>query len=97
MNKQEFKENMLLLRKQVEMLTHDLGMRVEFSITNTMFLPKHIECSYEIRLEYKGHHTADMFNSTMSFGTDDINKVAVALISSFFADYVGALSLRVNK
>jgi hypothetical protein len=28
MNKQEFEENMLLLRRQVELLTFDLGMRV---------------------------------------------------------------------
>jgi hypothetical protein len=38
-----------------------------------------------------------MFNNTNTFGTDDINKVAIALVSSFFADYVAALSLRVNK
>ena len=97
MNKQEFKENMLLLRKQVEMLTHDLGMRSEFSTDDIRCISSRRECHYEIRLEYKGYHTADMFNSTMSFGTDDINKVAVALISSFFADYVQDLSIMVNR
>jgi hypothetical protein len=97
MNKQEFEENMLLLRRQVELLTYNLGIRAEFSTANTMFLPSHIECSYEIRLEYSGYNTTDMFNNTNTFGVDDINKVAVALVSSFFADYVGALSLRVNK
>jgi hypothetical protein len=97
MNKQEFEENMLLLRRQVELLTHDLGIRVEFSTTNTMFLPNHIACSYEIRLEYNDYNTADIFNNTNTFGVDDINKVAVALVSSFFADYVQALSMRVNR
>tara|TARA_R110000744_G_scaffold334901_1_gene440255 strand:- start:179 stop:472 length:294 start_codon:yes stop_codon:yes gene_type:complete len=97
MNKQEFGENMLLLRRQVELLTYNLGIRAEFSTVNTMYLPNHIECSYEIRLKYEDYNTTDIFNNTNTFGTDDINKVAVALVSSFFADYVGALSLRVNK
>tara|TARA_R110000764_G_scaffold83563_1_gene164200 strand:+ start:946 stop:1239 length:294 start_codon:yes stop_codon:yes gene_type:complete len=97
MNKQEFKENMLLLRKQVEMLTQDLGMRAEFSHVHIDDLPRHIDYAYDIRLNYKGYNTTDMFSDTMSFGTDDINKVAVALISSFFADYVQALSIMVNK
>jgi hypothetical protein len=97
MNKQEFEENMILLRRQVELLTYNLGIRAEFSTVNTMYLPNHIECSYEIRLEYNDYNTTDMFNNTNSFGTADINKVAIALVSSFFADYVGALSLRVNK
>jgi hypothetical protein len=97
MNKQEFKENMILLRRQVELLTFDLGMRVDFSVGDTMCIPSRRECYYEIRLEYKGYHTSDMFNNTMSFGTEDINNVAIALVSSFFADYVQALSMRVNR
>ena len=97
MTKQEFKENMILLRRQVELLTHDLGIKAEFSVVDTMCIPSRRECYYEIRLEYKGYHTSDMFNNTMTFGTEDINKVAIALVCSFFADYVGALSLRVNK
>jgi hypothetical protein len=95
--RQEFKENMILLRRQVEMLTHDLGIKAEFSTVNTMYMPMHIDCSYEIRLEYGGYNTGDMFNNTNSFGTDDINNIAVSLVSSFFRDYVQALSLRVNK
>ena len=97
MNKQEFGENMLLLRKQVEMLTYDLGIRAEFSTVNTMYLPSHIGCSYDIRLEYNGYNTTDMFINKMSFGVKDINRVAIALVSSFFADYVQNLSLMVNK
>jgi hypothetical protein len=97
MNKQEFKENMLLLRKQVELLTYNLGIQAEFSVVHTNELSRHTDCAYEIRLCYKEYNTIDRFNNPMYFGADDINKVAVALISSFFADYVGALSLRVNK
>ena len=101
MNKQEFGGNMSLLRRQVEMLTYSIGMGAEFSAVKYMVLPDHIEGSYEIRLEirleYKGYNTVDIFNNTNTFGADDINKVAVALISSFFADYVQNLSLMVNK
>ena len=97
MTKQEFKENMILLRKQVEMLTYDLGIKTDFPIVDRMFIPSHIEYCYEIRLEYKGFHTADMFNNTMNFNAVDINKLAVNLVSSFFADYVQALSLRLNR
>ena len=97
MTKEEFKENMILLRRQVEMLAYDLGMKTDFPAVDRMFIPSHIECCYEIRLEYKGFHTVDMFNNTMAFGADDINRVAINLVSSFFRDYVQALSLRVNK
>ena len=97
MTKQEFKDNMILLKKQLEMLSCDLGMEVEFSDVDRMFIPSYIECSCEISLKYKGYRTADAFNNTMTFGKYDINSVAVSLISSFFRDYVQALSLKVNK
>ena len=75
------------------MLTYDSGIRAEFSTVNTMYL----RCSYDIRLEYNGYSTTDMFINKMSFGVKDVNRVAIALVSSFFADYVQNLSLMVNK
>tara|TARA_R110000851_G_scaffold255826_1_gene408357 strand:+ start:325 stop:642 length:318 start_codon:yes stop_codon:yes gene_type:complete len=92
----EFSESMALLRKQVGMLTLELGMGAKFDVVSKGFLPKHIKYVYEIRLSYKGYTTKDVFNDTMSFGLTDINKVAVALISSFFRNYLEELSLKVN-
>ena len=98
MNKQEFKESMILLRKQVEMLAHELDMDTEFSAVSITSPHRYnITCAYNIYLRYEGYNTTDVFNNTMIFCTADINKLAVSIISSFFRDYVQALSLKVNK
>ena len=83
MNNQEFKENMILLIKQIELLTYEFHMKSE--------------CVCEVKLNCMGYKTTDRFNSSMSFEESDIEKIAVSLVSSFFADYFQSLSLKVNK
>ena len=93
MTNQEFTENMLLLVEQIKLLTYGLDMKVELSPVKDMSLPKRIECLCEVRLNCMSYKTIDMFNNTMSFEKADIKKIAVSLVSSFFADYFEALSL----
>ena len=80
------------------MLTRELGMRAEFyEVKHTHDLPRGSRYGYEIKLEYNNYNTTDMFVDTMTFGTSDINRMAVLLVSSFFRDYIQALSVKVNK
>tara|TARA_R110000803_G_scaffold63997_1_gene124805 strand:- start:148 stop:444 length:297 start_codon:yes stop_codon:yes gene_type:complete len=98
MNRQEFEESMLLLKKQVEMLIRELGMRAEFyEVKYAHDLPQGSKYGYHIRLEYNGYNTTDIFTDIMTFDVADINRMAVLLVSSFFRDYIQALSTKVNK
>ena len=97
MTNQEFKENMLLLIKKIKLLTYELNMKYELSLAKDMPWPRSIETVCEIKLNCMNYTTVDKFNSSMSFEKSDIEKIAVSLVSSFFADYFEALSLRINK
>jgi hypothetical protein len=97
MNNREFKGNMLLLIKQIELLTYELHMKAELSPIKDMPWPRSVECVCEVELNCIGYKTTDRFNSSMSFEESDIEKIAVSLVSSFFADYFQSLSLRINK
>jgi hypothetical protein len=97
MTNQEFKENMLLLIKQIKLLTYEFNMKAELSPLIGMPRPKSIELICEIKLNCMNYTTTDRFNSSMSFEKPDIEKIAVSLVSSFFADYFQSLSLRINK
>jgi hypothetical protein len=97
MTNQEFKENMLLLIKQIELLTYELHMQAELSPLIGTPRPKNIELICEVKLNCMDYTTTDRFNSSMSFEKSDIEKIAVSLVSSFFADYFQSLSLRINK
>tara|TARA_R110000851_G_scaffold1183_1_gene4131 strand:+ start:313 stop:606 length:294 start_codon:yes stop_codon:yes gene_type:complete len=97
MTNQEFKENMLLLIKQIELLTCELHMKAELSPVKGMAWPGCVESVCEVELNCMGYKTVDRFNSSMSFEESDIKKIAASLASSFFADYFQSLSLRINK
>ena len=97
MNNQEFKENMILLIKQIELLTYEFHMKSELSPIKDMAWPRSVERVCEVELNCMGYKTTDRFNSSMSFEESEIEKIAVSLVSSFFADYFQSLSLKVNK
>ena len=97
MTKQEFKENMILLIKQIELLTYVLNMRAELSPVKDMPWPRSIESMCDVVLNCMDYKTVERFNSSMSLKESDIEKIAVSLVSSFFANYFQAMSLKVNK
>jgi hypothetical protein len=97
MTTQEFEENMLLLIRQIEILTYELHMKAKLSPLKDISLPRNIECVCEVTLNCMNYTTIDRFNSSMSFDNSDIKKIAVSLVSSFFSDYFQSLSLKVNK
>ena len=79
------------------MLTRALGMKAEFyEVKHAHDLPQGSRYGYGIRLEYNNYNTTDILNNTMNFNAEDINRMAVLLVSSFFRDSIKALSEKVN-
>ena len=97
MTNQEFRENMILLIKQIELLAYELHMKAEISPLIGLSRSKDIELMCEVKLNCFNYTTIDRFNSSMSFDKSDIKKISVGLLSSFFADYFQSLSKKVDK
>ena len=97
MTNQEFRENMILLIKQIELLNYEVHMKTELSPLIGLSRPKSVELMCEVKLNCFNYTTIDRFNSSMSFDKSDIKRISVSLLSSFFADYFQSLSEKVEK